>query len=182
QNSTEIGPIYVYEFRKGKDIKFMVGNKAINEYSKQNVDLIRISSSLNIPITKLPKKIEKQINLISNLQEKNKILAIKTLELIARNPNMILNQINVGVIETEIDHKVISKNFRTFPPNYLLIIKNKGNKFMVLSNSPNAKADDVVQSLLKKYGGKGGGNPSSAQITLQNTPKDIISEIKLLLK
>lgn len=181
QNSTEIGPIYVYEFRKGKDIKFMVGNKAINEYSRQNVDLIRMASSLNIPITKLPNKIEKQIDLISNLQEKNKILAIKTLELIARNPNMTLNQINVGVIETEMDYKIISKNFRNFPPNYLLIIKEKGNKFIVLSNSQNAKADDVVQSLLKKFGGKGGGNPSSAQVTLQNNPKDIISEIKLLL-
>jgi hypothetical protein len=51
----------------------------------------------------------------------------------------------------------------------------------VLSKCKDVIANEIVQYLLEKFGGRGGGSPRSAQCSLDNKPKDILKEIELFL-
>jgi len=112
------------------------------------------------------------------LKEDNELLTLKTLELIANSPTTTMKGIEIGLLNIEIDYKLLSKAFKNFPPNYLLMIKSDKNKIQILSNNEVFKANDIINELIKRFGGKGGGNPRSAQATLKNEPTDIISDIK----
>jgi len=181
QNSTEIGPLYLYNFKKGKEIKYYIGDKALNLITHLNVDLLELSNSLNAPIEKVKEKSEKNMELISAYKEKNEILLNKTLEIAAQSPISKINDILVFFLDFKIDHKTIAKNLHLFPLESFLIIKMSAKRFRFISKTQYIDANSILQVFIKKYGGKGGGNPNSAQGTFEIEPKSIISELKQII-
>jgi len=177
KNSTEIGPVFIYEFSKGKNIKYKVGLSAVTQNSSDNIGILNYARILNIPATNMVRNFHKQIEKKSLLQQNYINLANTTLELISQHPNTEINNVKVGLIEIELDYKLIQKQFKEFPEEYLLIIKEENNKIHLLSNSDKAQANKILESFLNKYGGKGGGSPFSAQGTLNEDPIDILSEL-----
>ena len=175
-NSTEIGPLIIHSFKKGKEIKYFVGNKAIEILSELNVDLLNSANLLGQPITKIKETIEKQTNFISKLQQENMSLALKTLKIISDNPITTIKNVAIYILELEIDNKILNKEFKNFPSNSLLIINIGNNRIRVFS-----KSQEIIQYLIGKYGGKGGGSNQSAQALLDNTPKEILSDLKSFL-
>jgi len=177
KNTTEIGPIFIYEFNKGKNFKYKVGLSAVNQFTSDNVEILNYARTLNLPATKLIQNFQKQLEKKTSLQLNYVNLASATLKLVSQYPNIEINNVKVGLIEIDLDYKLIQKQFKEFPEDYLLIIKEENNKIHLLSNSDKAQADKLLDSLLKKYGGKGGGSPFSAQGTLNNYPVGILSEL-----
>lgn len=173
--SSEIGPVYFYEIKKGREFKYFVGSKAIKMFSKQNIDAVDLASILNVSVTNLFISLKTQI---FKLKEENEILLTKALELIAISPTTTLKGIKIGMLNFEVDYKFLSKAFKNFPPNYTLIMKSDKNKVQILSNNEVFKANEIIDELIKKFGGKGGGSPRSAQATLNNEPLDMISELR----
>ena len=177
KNSTEIGSVFIYEFNKGKNFKYKVGLSAVNQFTSDNIDILNYARTLNIPATKLIRNFQKQIEKKSILQQNFISLATTALKLVSNHPNVVRSNVKVGLLEIELDYKLIQKQFKEFPEEYLLIIKEENNKIHLLSNSDKAPANKILEPLLKKYGGKGGGSPYSAQGTLNDYPVDILSEL-----
>jgi alanyl-tRNA synthetase len=173
-NSSEIGPMFFYEIKKGREFKYFVGNKAIKMLSKHNVESVGLAGALNISVNVLFNTLKTQV---FKLREENEKLTAKALELIAISPNTTIKGIKIGVVNFEIDYKLLSKAFKNFPPNYLLIMKSSSSKIHMLSNNDTFKANELINKLITIYGGKGGGSPRSAQATLNKEPADIVSEL-----
>ncbi|MCK4286319.1 MAG: hypothetical protein KAX18_08950, partial [Candidatus Lokiarchaeota archaeon] len=55
------------------------------------------------------------------------------------------------------------------------------NKIRLLSMSSKIDANELVQKLINKYRGKGGGNSKSAQAELEKLPESLLSEIEQFL-
>jgi len=179
KNTSEIGPIFVYEFNKGTSFKFIVGSKALNKLTADNYRILNYGRNLNLPALDIVENFQKQLDKKLIVQRNYEILANTVLQLVSQNPNKILNDVKIGCIRMDFDYKIIQKSFKDFPEDYLLIILEDKNKIRILSNTEKASANEVLQKLLKKFGGKGGGSPFSAQATLRDEPKDIISELDL---
>jgi len=177
KNSTEIGPIFIYEFSKGKNFKYKVGLSAVNQFTSDNIDILNYARTLNLPATILIRNFQKQLDKKLIFQQNYINLATTALKLVSQHPNTKINNVKVGLLEIDLDYKLIQKQFKEFPEDYLLILKEEGNKIHLLSNSDRAQANKILEHLLKKYGGKGGGSPYSAQGTLNNVPTNIISEL-----
>ena len=177
QNSTEIGPIFVYEFNKGRNFKFKVGLNAINQFSVDNIDILRYARLLNIPASEILQNFQIQLDKRTTLQQNYINLANIALEFVSLYPVTIIKDVKVGFLELNLEYKLIHKQFKEFPKDYLLIIKKENNKILVLSNNEKVKANKVLETLLKRYGGKGGGNPHSAQGTLNEEPEDLLSDL-----
>jgi alanyl-tRNA synthetase len=142
--------------------------------SKQNIESVGLAGALNISVKVLFNTLKTQV---FKLREENEKLTAKALELIAISPTTTLKGVKIGVVDFEVDYKLISKAFKNFPPSYLLIMQSGNNKIQILSNNDDFKANEIINELVKKFGGKGGGSPRSAQATLDNEPADIISEL-----
>jgi len=181
-NSTEIGLIFLYEFKKKKEIKYYVGNQALKAFAELNLETLGSSNLLDIPLSKLNAQISKQEQEISYLSKQNQEMVLHILNLTSSHPIAKTGDLSVYFLEFEIDHRLLRKAFNEYPSNSLLILKMTNNKVKILSNSKKADANGLLQSLLSKYGGKGGGNPTSAQGSLEEDLIDIISEIKLILE
>jgi len=179
ENSVEIGPVFLYDYKKGTDFKFKVGKSALDLITRINIGLLEYSGNVNISISKVPDYIRKQLNLVEKLNQDTLDLSKKLLETIAEHPSATRDDLSIGYLELDLDMKELFKNFKKFPKQYLLIIKRPELKLLVLSNSAKANANVILQDLLKKYGGKGGGNPRSAQGTLESEPDDILNDIEL---
>jgi alanyl-tRNA synthetase len=177
KNSTEIGPIFIYEFSKGKNFKYKVGLSAVNQFTSDNIDILNYARTLNLPATILVRNFQKQLDKKLIFQQNYINLASTALKLVSQHPNTKINNVKVGLLEIDLDYKLIQKQFKEFPEEYLLILKEESNKIHLLSNSDRAQANKILEHLLKKYGGKGGGSPYSAQGTLDNVPTNIISEL-----
>ena len=177
QNSTEIGPIFVYEFNKGRNIKFKVGSNAINQFSADNIDILRYARLLNLPASEILQNFQNQLDKKSTLQQNYINLANIALEFVSLHPVTMIKNVKVGFLELSLEYRVIQKQFKEFPVDYLLIIKQENNKILVLSNNEKVKANEVLETLLKRYGGKGGGNPHSAQGTLKEEPEDLLLDL-----
>jgi len=179
KNTSEIGPIFVYEFNKGTNFKFIVGSKALNKLTIDNTNILNYSRNLNLPALDIVTNFQKQLDKKLVIQQNYEILASTVLKLVSQNPKKILNNVKIGVIRMDYDYKNIQKAFKEFPKDYLLLILEENNKIRILSNTEKARANDVLQKLLKKFGGKGGGSPFSAQATLRDELKDIMLELEL---
>jgi len=179
KNTTEIGPIFVYEFNKGTNFKFIVGSKALNQLTTDNYRILNYARNLNLPGLEIVENFQEQLDKKLILQRNYEILAITILQLVSQNPKKILNDVKIGCIRMDFDYKNIQKSFKDFPKDYLLFILEEKNKIRILSNTEKASANEVLQKLLNKFGGKGGGSPFSAQATLRDEPKDIILELEL---
>jgi alanyl-tRNA synthetase len=179
KNTSEIGPIFVYEFNKGTSFKFIVGSKALTQLTADNYRILNYGRNLNLPALEIVENFQKQLDKKLIVQRNYEILANTVLQLVSQNPNKILNDVKIGCIRMDFDYKNIQKSFKDFPKDYLLLILEEKNKIRILSNTEKASANEVLQKLLKKFGGKGGGSPFSAQATLRDEPKDVLLELEL---
>jgi len=181
KNTTEIGKIYIYDFKRGNEIRYVVGNKALKRSGQDNVDMINLSNRLNSPLEKTKVLIEKRLDLLENTIEQQKQLSVKYLESISKSPTKVIGSISLFYIDYNIDIKLLNKSIENFPQNALIIIKFEENKIRFLSLNENIDANKILQSFTKKYGGKGGGNPKSSQGFLENMPENLFSEVVSLI-
>jgi len=179
KNTSEIGPIFVYEFNKGTNFKFIVGSKALNQFTANNYRILKYARNLNLPALDIVDNFQKQLDKKLTVQRNYELLAITVLQLVSQNPKKILNGVKIGCVRMDFDYKTIQKSFKDFPKDYLLLILEENNKIRILSNTEKASANEALQKLLKKFGGKGGGSPFSAQATLRDEPKDVLLELEL---
>jgi Ser-tRNA(Ala) deacylase AlaX len=182
KNTSEIGKIFLYEFKKGKEIRYYVGNKAVMINSKYNLDFISLANKLNSPLEKTKDLLEKRLDFLEDIQEQQKNLSIKFLESISKLPTKTLNNISLFYIDFDIDIKLLNKMLDKFPLNSIIILKFDKNKIRILSLNEKIDSNKIIQILIKKFGGKGGGNPQSSQGFLKKMPENILLEIESLLK
>ncbi|TFG02441.1 MAG: hypothetical protein EU542_05005 [Promethearchaeota archaeon] len=182
KNSTEIGPVFVYEFKKGTDIKYLLGQKALELYSEINIDVVSLSNMLEIQYKKLFPFIHKQNREYGHLEQDFIKAASKLLDYISKYPNYRLKECKIGILEIDLEYRFLQKQFKEFPENYMLIILKSENKIIIISNCEKLKANEFLNHLIQSYGGKGGGSPFSAQGALESTPEDITSLIKTQYK
>ena len=177
KNTAEIGPIFIYEFNNGMNFKFIVGSKALHKLTIDNYNILIYARSLNLPALDIVTNFQKQFDKKLIIQQNYEILANTVLKLISQNPEKLPNNVKIGCIRMDFDYKNIQKAFKDFPEDYLLIILEEKNKIRILSNTEKAKANEILDKVLKKFGGKGGGSPFSAQATLLEEPKNILLEL-----
>ncbi len=181
KNTTEIGNVYIYDFKKGTDIRYFIGNKSLLMSSKNNVDLINLANNLNSPLEKINALIHKRLELLEIDQEQQKELSIKLLQFISKSPIKIINNISLFYIDFNIDIKLLNKSLDNFPQNSLIIVKFEIKKIRILSLSDTIDSSKILDKLIQRYGGKGGGNPKSSQGFLGKMPDNLLSEIESLL-
>lgn len=181
KNTTEIGKVYLYDFKKGTEIKYFIGNKGLLMSSTNNIALINLANNLNSPLEKINSLLNKRLELLNDMQEQQKELSSKLLELISKSPIRVINDTSLFYIDFNIDIKLLNKALDNFPQKSLIIVKFEGKKIRILSLSEEIDSNKLLDKLIVKYGGKGGGNPKSSQGFLENMPDDIISEIESLV-
>ncbi len=181
KDTTEIGKIHIYDFKRGNEIRYFVGNKALLMSSKDNVDMISLANKLNSPLEKTKVLIKKRLALLDKIQEEKRDLSIKLLESISKSPFNVIDKISLFYIDFNIDIKLLNKMLDYFPQNSLIIVKFENEKIRLLSLSERIDSNKLLQKLIQKFGGKGGGNPKSAQGFLEKMPKNILSEIESLV-
>ncbi|MFX0007747.1 MAG: alanine--tRNA ligase-related protein [Promethearchaeota archaeon] len=182
KNTIEIGNVFLYEFKKGNEIRYVLGNKAIEMSSKSNLDLIEIANNINSPVDQLDRLFKKRLELLENLQEQNKSLSFNLLELISKSPIKKINNISLFYIDFNVDIKILNKSLENFPQDSLIIVKFEGNKIRILSLNEVVDSNQILQQLIKKFGGRGGGNPKSSQGFLENVPENILIEVEILIQ
>jgi alanyl-tRNA synthetase len=119
--------------------------------------------------------------MLDNNQDLQKVLYTKLLELTSKLPSKIVNNIPLFHIDFNVDIKIINKMLSVFPQDSLLIVDMGDNKIRLLSMSGKIDANEILQKLITKYKGKGGGNPKSAQAVLEKIPENLIYEIEQTL-
>jgi len=181
KQSIEVGPVIVYEFKKGIDIKYYVGNKAIELLSKINTEMLDLSSNLNTTLTKLTRKIQTSLNELIQNKVSIEILQEQNLLLLSKSPSKVLKDCNIYEINHQIETKIIKKIIDEFPKNSLILINLGGNRVQIISNSEKISANEIIQELIKKFGGKGGGSNFIAQSSLGNVPTELISEVRQII-
>jgi alanyl-tRNA synthetase len=181
QNTTEIGGLFIYDFKKGTEIRYYVGNKATLNNSNININLLNLANRLNIPVLKVREIVQKRLDLLEEIQSQQKNLTLKFLEAISNQPSKVINDISLFYFDFDIDIKILNKSLSDFPQDSLLIVKMGENKIRMLSKSDKIDANALLQKLITKYEGKGGGNPKSAQVELDKMPESLLSEIEQLL-
>ena len=105
-SSSEIGPIYFYEIKKGSEFKYYVGEKAIEAISRDNLEILDFATRLNSSSSEVLKKIKTQF--FDLKEEKNKLI-LENLELISNSPTMILEDVKIAIIDYEVDYKTLAK-------------------------------------------------------------------------
>ena len=181
QNTVEIGNIFIYDFKKGNEIRYYVGNKAVATSSDINVDLINLANSLNVPILKLADLVRKRLDLLDLVQNQQKELSYQFLDAISKSPNKVIHGIQLHYFDFEIDIKVLNKSLDNFSQNSVIIGKIGKNKVRIFSLSDKIDANEILQKTIQMYGGKGGGNAKSAQAALKKMPEDLLFEIEQLI-
>ena len=182
KNSTEIGLIFLYEFKKGRDIKYVLGKKATELFSHFNVDLIASSNLLGFPYSDFFSIIHKQSSEFNQLELNYLKVASDLLDFISKFPNFQIKECNIGILEIDLDYRVLQKQFKTFPKNYVIIVLKPESKIIIISNCEKIKANEVLDHFIQTCGGRGGGSPFSAQGALDNVPEDIPALVKALYK
>jgi len=181
KNTSEIGPIYIYEFKKGSEISYYIGNKARLLSSNNNVEILNLANDTNTSIEKLKGYLDKQLELNKDLLEQQNSLVIKYLETISHSPTNVIKGISLFYIEYNLDFKLLNRSLSNFPQNSLIIVNMGNNKIRINSLSDSINANELIQLIIKKFDGKGGGNPKSAQAALEKTPKNLVAEVESLI-
>ena len=117
-----------------------------------------------------------------DIQKRQKELSIKLLKAISKSPLKIINHTPLFYIDFDIDIKIINKILPDFPQNSLIIISMESNKLRIISLNEKLDANNLMQKLIQKSGGKGGGSPKSSQGFLKKMPENIIDELESMLK
>ncbi|MHA1375973.1 MAG: alanine--tRNA ligase-related protein [Promethearchaeota archaeon] len=176
--SIEIGPVILTDFKKGTNIKYYVGKKALDLISNLNVDLINLSDKLNISLVKIPAKIQSSLTELEENKQLIENLKANNLVLTSKCPTEVHEGYYLFLIEYQVDSKILKKSMEQFPSNSLLIIKLGETRYQIVSLSERVSANEVVQALISKFGGKGGGSNFTAQANLNNVPPYLITEVR----
>ncbi len=182
KNSTEIGPVLIIEFKKKRDIKYLLGNRAIQRFSQINMELLNLSDILNTPLENYARDVKKVIVLNQTLLTYQELLINEFFKQKLLNPDLEINDIKLYLINLEIEYKSLKKILVQLPENSLLLIKSEENKVRIISNTNKLKSDEIAEKLIQNYRGKGGGNPRNAQCLLESEPKDILKDIQSFIK
>ena len=118
------------------------------------------------------------LSLCGCIQDQKDDLSIKLLEFISKTPLKTINNISLFYIDFDIDIKLLSNMLNLFPQDSVIIVKIEFNKLRLLSLSDLIDANKTLKILINEYGGKGGGNPKSAQAYLEKVPKDLLLKIE----
>ncbi|TFG18590.1 MAG: alanyl-tRNA editing protein [Promethearchaeota archaeon] len=178
KNSTEVGPVIITDFKKGIEIKYHVGNKALEIFSQINIGMLQLSDSLNTPIFKLIKKIKSSLTELVENKQQLEILQQNNLNLSSKYPSEVYNDFNIFIFNYQIEVKLIKKSISQYPPNSLILIQMEENRYQIVTNSEKVNANDIVQILIANFGGKGGGSSFMAQASLDNALADVLPEVK----
>ncbi|MBD3202626.1 MAG: hypothetical protein GF316_21615 [Candidatus Lokiarchaeota archaeon] len=176
ENSTEIGMIFIYEFRSGNKIKYYLGSKALDNVSEINLELIESMDLVNQPFYELKPVINNLSEKIETLELKNESISAEFLRLLSKNPNAKIGETKLFLLKLELDDKLIQQIFNIFPNESLLIITSE-KKIMIFSNSNIISARSLIKSFIDDFGGKGGGSDFRAQALLNKLPQDILNYI-----
>jgi len=182
KNSTEIGPILIIEFKKNRDIKYLLGNRAIQGFSQINMELLNLSDILNTPLESYARDVKKVIELNQALLNYQELLINEFFKQKILNPDVVINNIKLYLISIEIEYKSLKKILDQLPENSLLLIKSEEKKVRIISNTDKIKSDEIAEKFIENYRGKGGGNPRNAQCLLESEPKDILRDIQGFIK
>jgi Ser-tRNA(Ala) deacylase AlaX len=180
-NTSELGPIYIYEFKKGTEFGYYIGKKAGKFISNGNIDMLNLANDANTSIEKLKGYLDKQLKLNDDMQNQQNTLIIKYLEAISNTPTKVVKDIPLFYIEYNLDFKLLNKSLSNFPQNSLIVVNMGNNKIRINSLSDSINANELIQLIIKKFEGKGGGNPKSAQAALEKMPKNLMNEVESIL-
>jgi alanyl-tRNA synthetase len=182
KNTVEIGPILVTKFKAGREIKFVVGNEAMVLLAKVNARAISAAATLNNDLLQLADAVEKQVKNVKALDEQADQLSIALLEQVAKSPGVQTSrELSIHILNGITNKKIATAWFNNFPPKSILVIQGGQGNLQVYSNADTAKANDLIQALVARLGGRGGGNPKIAQGILEKDPGDIGTFIKEIL-
>jgi len=181
QNTKEIGRLFIYDFKKGNEIRYYVGNKANLNSSNININLINLANSLNIPILKVRETVKKRLELLEDIQNQQNDLSYKFLDAISKSPYKVINSISLFYIDFDIDIKILNKSLSVFPQNSFITVLMGNDKLRLISLNKSVDANKILQVIIQKYDGKGGGNSKSAQAVLGKIPEDLLFEIEQLV-
>jgi alanyl-tRNA synthetase len=179
--SNEIGPILVFEFKKGKKLKYYTGKKAIEYIAKYNIDILNISEKFQIPLSEVNERINCQIENSEKLVENNISLKKELLELVVSNPSLIKNNIKISYVSFPIEFDILNEFFDSLADKILLILKLENQVLKIVTNYENVSAAEILDKLLNKFGGKGGGSSFIAQGKIEKFPNDILNIIGQML-
>lgn len=192
----EIGSFYIIrEEGIGSGIRriFAVCGLKAWEYQKQREDILfRTSKYLGANPEDLPVKVEKLLSELKDKEKRIKQLEDKLIELQAVDLfNKIENfgEIEMLCVEVDIDNETIKRLgdlLKSRKDNLIMIflrkLDDKMNGTIMISPKLVSKgilAKNIVELLSQKFGGKGGGRDTLAQISL---PKVNVEELKEFLK
>ncbi|MFX1528870.1 MAG: alanine--tRNA ligase-related protein [Promethearchaeota archaeon] len=182
RNSTEIGPPFLIDFKKNLEIKYLVGNKAIEKISQLNLELLKISNKLNTNINKCYENLEKLMEANQKLQKNHDLVINEFFNQKIMNPDFKFDDIKLFLINFEIEYKLLKGLLALLPGNSLLLIMSEKKKVRIYSNVEKIRSNELVNELINRYQGKGGGNPKNAQCSLEKEPKNIIQDIQQIIK
>jgi alanyl-tRNA synthetase len=101
--------------------------------------------------------------------------------LLSKFPGIKFKNFNIYKIDHQIETKIIKKIIGEFPKDSLILMNLGGNRVQIISNSEKISANEIIQELIKKFGGKGGGSNFIAQSILDNIPTELISEVRQII-
>ncbi len=182
KNTIEIGPLFIYDFKKGMEIKYYVGNKASKLITDINLDLISLSIELNQPIDQVKDLIDKRLENIKQLEQEKEELLTSYFKNLSKSSDVEFKSIGLSVLDMDVENNLLIKLFKEFPPNRVLILNLDKQRVKILSNTEKVRANTLIRELINKFGGKGGGSPSNAQGIIEFKRDGLISEIIEYLK
>ncbi|TXT61411.1 MAG: putative Alanyl-tRNA editing protein AlaX-M [Promethearchaeota archaeon] len=182
KNTTEIGPIFLYEIKTQNELKFRVGKKAINRIVNLNIDALDISNQINIKLNQIKKKIQTVAEEKTSLSQENEELKLKLLNHIFKSPVFRFGKIKIFCLDFSVDYKLIQKKIDNLPEDSILIAFFENKKVRIVSKVPEASANELVQLILSKFKGKGGGSHFNAQAYIPKVPKKFKKSVINIIK
>lgn len=180
KHTSEIGPLFVYDFN-GEEIKYYVGEKAIEHFNDANINILELSNVLNCTIKKIHSLTKKKFDQADQLQLENDLIKKDLLNLISAQPKLQKANYTIFECKYNIDKDVLNKGFDEFPENSILILNPSNPRIIILSNSEAISAQNLIKQMIETYGGKGGGSPRFAQAIIEKKPDEMVKEIAKLL-
>ncbi|MEX2680070.1 MAG: alanine--tRNA ligase-related protein [Candidatus Sigynarchaeota archaeon] len=176
KETAEIGPLLVTKFKGGREIKFVVGSEAAVSIAKANAAMLSAAATLNKDIFQLADAVEKQSMNLKALDDQVDSLSIALLEQEAKAPGLLTSGgLHVHVVKDITNKNILATWFNKFPPESILVVQGSQGSLRIYSNSDAVKANELVQLLVAREGGKGGGNPKVAQGILEKDPGDFLA-------